>query len=378
MPACNSASASRACMTDDADILLDEEIVLKDEWFLSSIDDDEREQAWTRPALPEQESFQFTIRPFTSRRNAGGEDDDGDDVDKDRFSLVSILEPTKPDLPVDLKRLSLLFTHGNIFRAFPSPTVDAPEDAFSPLSTSPIMRPPSPMPTVPRLTIPVHSPVASPAVPSSTTWSILEMYHSPESPAMISPATSSVTYPLHQPHRTLPRRLPTSPSCEAASSPPCRSASAKVASASTSKHACASRSTHSDNASLPSASLTVPPHHRHPSSSNTNTNNYPQLPLKRRVSGPRPVRPLPTIPRLASPTIVRAESDCPTIARHDSKCLSMTTTCEASPRLSPMTPIRGPRPRAKSSVSVRSITPTMTATYVGRLPPSPGRVCSPA
>ncbi len=104
------------------------------------------------------------------------------DLDEQRFSLVSIMEPSKRDLPIDLKRMSMLWTHGNIFRALPSPTTNSPPltpDTEDPPAQSTTLTPAR----APRLdiaaTITIHSPSPSPnsaAVSASATWSILEMY----------------------------------------------------------------------------------------------------------------------------------------------------------------------------------------------------------
>ncbi|KAF9050860.1 hypothetical protein BDZ89DRAFT_1057287 [Hymenopellis radicata] len=281
-----------------------EEILLRDEWFLGE------EKESPRPPLLESESFQFTIRPFTKRHNASGEGEEEDDYNEDRFSLVSIMEPTKPDLPVDLQRLSILWSHGNIFRAFPSPPTDIPGSVL-PSPLSPLL----PTLAVPVVGLHVQSPSTSPSptTPStttncSTTWSVLEMYNTPESPPQI-PSTSSSDLDIHTPHQ--PRRhLPfPSPSQQQQQSP-------------------------------------SPSKKSHPHPTLTLDDMIPPLTLKKRsasVSGPRPIRPLPSIPRLEPPTMPN----------------------ECSPRLPPPTTpnpptpgqmIRGPRPRTKSNNSVRSIT----------------------
>lgn len=144
----------------------DDKIVLRDEWFLPELG--EEEDLMRRTPLSQSDSFSFTIRPFTNRHSASG--DEGD-ADTDRFSLVSIMEPTKPDLPLDLQRLSLLWSHGNIFRAFPSPTADFPDDALPSSSTVPSTSSLS-------ITTPnTPAPVISPSPVTSSTWSILEMYN---------------------------------------------------------------------------------------------------------------------------------------------------------------------------------------------------------
>ncbi|KAK0218956.1 hypothetical protein IW262DRAFT_1067684 [Armillaria fumosa] len=170
------------------------------EWFLNDIEDGDISSGW-HPSEPDCSGFEFTVRPFTSRQRlmpksspAGTEwksvaDEEEGDLDEQRFSLVSIMEPSKRDLPIDLKRMSMLWTHGNIFRALPSPTTNSPPltpDAEDPPAQSTTMMPAR----APRLdiaaTITVHSPSPSPisaAVSASATWSILEMYDvSPGSP----------------------------------------------------------------------------------------------------------------------------------------------------------------------------------------------------
>ncbi|KAK0477612.1 hypothetical protein IW261DRAFT_1420904 [Armillaria novae-zelandiae] len=171
------------------------------EWFLNDIEDGDISPRW-HPSEPDCSGFEFTVRPFTSRQRlmpkstspAGTEwkgvaDEEEGDLDEQRFSLVSIMEPSKRDLPIDLKRMSMLWTHGNIFRALPSPTTNSPPltpDTEDPPAQSTTLTPAR----APRLdiaaTITVHSPSPSPisaAVSASATWSILEMYGvSPGSP----------------------------------------------------------------------------------------------------------------------------------------------------------------------------------------------------
>ncbi|KAF8872326.1 hypothetical protein CPB85DRAFT_642701 [Mucidula mucida] len=279
MPALNSSTEGR--------IPEHEEILLRDSWFLA---EEKESPTRTRPS----DNFQFTIRPFTKRHNAGEEQEDEEDYSEDRFSLVSIMEPTKRDLPVDLQRLSILWSHGNIFRAFPSPPTDIPGSVL-PSPSSPLL------PAVIGIHARSPSTSASPTTPlnSSTTWSVLEMYNTPESPPQI-PSASSSDLDVHTPLRFSSSQLWQSPS--------------------------------------PSKSL-------HPSSTLTLDNMIPPLTIKKRsasVSGPRPIRPLPSIPRLEPAN-------------------------ECSPRLPPPTTpnpptpghmIRGPRPRTKSNNSVRSVTPT--------------------
>ncbi|KAK0216519.1 hypothetical protein EDD85DRAFT_798324 [Armillaria nabsnona] len=194
------------------------------EWFLNDIEDGDISPGW-RPSEPDGSGFEFTVRPFTSRQRlmpkstspAGTEwksvaDEEEGDLDEQRFSLVSIMEPSKRDLPIDLKRMSMLWTHGNIFRALPSPTTNSPpltpntEDSPAQSTTLPPTR-------APRLdiaaTITVHSPSPSPnsaAVSASATWSILEMYGvSPGSPlAERSTSRQHLAKPISSPFLQVP------------------------------------------------------------------------------------------------------------------------------------------------------------------------------
>ncbi|PBK88733.1 hypothetical protein ARMGADRAFT_1084287 [Armillaria gallica] len=191
------------------------------EWFLDDIEDGD---IW-RPSKPDGSGFEFTVRPFTSRQRlmpkstspAGTEwksvaDEEEGDLDEQRFSLVSIMEPSKRDLPIDLKRMSMLWTHGNIFRALPSPTTNSPPltpDTEDPPAQSTTLTPAR----VPRLdiaaTITVRSPSPSPisaAVSASATWSILEMYGvSPVSPmAERSASRHHLAKPISSPFLQVP------------------------------------------------------------------------------------------------------------------------------------------------------------------------------
>ncbi|KAK0502508.1 hypothetical protein EDD18DRAFT_693885 [Armillaria luteobubalina] len=142
----------------------------------------------------------------------GVADEEEGDLDEQRFSLVSIMEPSKRDLPIDLKRMSMLWTHGNIFRALPSPTTNSPPltpDAEGPPAQSTTRA----LTKAPRLdiaaTITVHSPSPSPisaAVSASATWSILEMYDvSPGSPmAERSTSQQHLSKPTSSPFLQVP------------------------------------------------------------------------------------------------------------------------------------------------------------------------------
>ncbi|SJL06918.1 uncharacterized protein ARMOST_10260 [Armillaria ostoyae] len=194
------------------------------EWFLNDIEDGDISPGW-RPSEPDGSGFEFTVRPFTSRQRlmpkstspAGTEwksvaDEEEGSLDEQRFSLVSIMEPSKRDLPIDLKRMSMLWTHGNIFRALPSPTTNSPPltpDTEDPPTQSTTLTPAR----APRLeiaaTITVHSPSPSPisaAVSASATWSILEMYGvSPGSPmAERSTSQQHLAKPISSPFLKVP------------------------------------------------------------------------------------------------------------------------------------------------------------------------------
>ncbi|KAG7442088.1 uncharacterized protein BT62DRAFT_922905 [Guyanagaster necrorhizus] len=194
------------------------------EWFLEDVADGEISPRW-HPSEPGGGGFEFTVRPFTSKQrlmpkstSSGGTewksiaDEEEGDLDDQRFSLVSIMEPSKRDLPIDLKRMSMLWTHGNIFRALPSPTTNSP-----PLSSDSEVPPTQSIPLTPArapqlnitTTITVHSPSPSPisaVVSASATWSILEMYGvSPESPMTERPSSHQFTSkPVSSPFPQVP------------------------------------------------------------------------------------------------------------------------------------------------------------------------------
>ncbi|KAK0445006.1 uncharacterized protein EV420DRAFT_1484437 [Desarmillaria tabescens] len=175
----------------------------KSEWFVDDVEDGEISPGW-HPSEPGGGGFEFTVRPFTSRqrlmpkstspagtewKSVADEEEEGN-LDEQRFSLVSIMEPSKRDLPIDLKRMSMLWTHGNIFRALPSPTTNSPpstpDTEVPPTQSIPLTPARAPRLDITTTTITVHSPSPSPisaVVSASATWSILEMYGvSPESP----------------------------------------------------------------------------------------------------------------------------------------------------------------------------------------------------
>ncbi|KAK0200472.1 hypothetical protein DFS33DRAFT_1277900 [Desarmillaria ectypa] len=195
----------------------------KSEWFLEDVED-EISPGW-RPSEPGGGGFEFTVRPFTSRQRlmpkstspAGTEwnsiaDEEEGNLDEQRFSLVSIMEPSKRDLPIDLKRMSMLWTHGNIFRALPSPTTNSPpltpDSEVPPTQSTPLTQTGSPRLNM-TTTINVHSPSPSPisaVVSASATWSILEMYGvSPESPMTERPPSQQhLAKPISSPFLQVP------------------------------------------------------------------------------------------------------------------------------------------------------------------------------
>ncbi|KAJ7199592.1 hypothetical protein GGX14DRAFT_467572 [Mycena pura] len=202
------------------------------------------------PAVPSgPDSADFTLKPFTNRFKlsvrpdlASPESELESDTEtlcawegvKDKNTpeavpFITFSRAASTDKVANLDHMSVLLSHSNIFRAFPSPLTPAPASASpSPDVTLGLFRTPASTPC--SAFVPLHSPLRSESS-KSTTWSILEYYGAttPETPRSAALATVAVTA-SGAPASSVPTppRLPNVPAAPSAPPPPVPSVPVKA------------------------------------------------------------------------------------------------------------------------------------------------------